>query len=117
MKTIEQEELYKHLSGFLKTKGIELKAGSYAQGIQKSCNLLSDAINLGHAGFERAKVKIDEKLEQMRQVIHEKTAPRPPVNPPPGATAAAPAAPPTPKAAPRKRPARKQTARRKPGRA
>ena len=83
MKPIDKHELYENLSGFLKTKGIELKDGSYAQGIQKSCSLLTDAINLGHKGLARAKVEIDEKLEQMRQVIHEKTAPRPAAKPAP----------------------------------
>ena len=82
MTPIDKDELYENLSGFLKTKGVELKAGSYAQGIQKSCSLLTDAINLGHKGLARAKVEIDEKLEQMRQVIHEKTAPRSAANPP-----------------------------------
>lgn len=78
MKPIEKEELYNHLSGFLKTKGIELSDGSYANGIQKTCSLLADAINLGQQGFERAKTEFDKRLDQMRQVIHEKTAPKPP---------------------------------------
>ncbi len=87
MKPVKKDELYQNLSGFLKAKGIELKEGSYAHGIQKSCALLADAINLGQEGFERAKVGIDRKLDQMRQVIHEKTAPKPAA---PAATAAAP---------------------------
>jgi len=76
MKPDKKDELYQNLSGFLKTTGIELKKGSYTDGIHKSCGLLADAINLGQQGFERAKVGIDHKLEQMRQVIHEKTAPK-----------------------------------------
>jgi hypothetical protein len=77
MKPIEKDELYEHLSGFLKDKGIELKAGSYAKGIQNGCSLLADAINLSQQGLSRAKVEVDKKLDQMRQVIHEKTAPQP----------------------------------------
>jgi hypothetical protein len=77
MKTIERDELYEHLSGFLKAKGIELKEGSYAKGIQQGCGLLVDAINLSQKGINRAKVEIDQKLELMRQVVHEKTAPKP----------------------------------------
>ena len=77
MKPIQKDELYDHVSGFLKGKGIELKEGSYAKGIQKGCTLLADAINLSQEGLSRAKVEVDKKLEQMRQVIHEKTAPRP----------------------------------------
>jgi hypothetical protein len=76
MKAIQQDELYEHLSGFLKGKGIELKEGSYANGIQKGCTLLADAINLSQKGLSRAKVEVDKKLDQMRQVIHEKTAPK-----------------------------------------
>lgn len=77
MKPIKQDELYEHLSGFLKSKGIELKEGSYANGIQKGCTLLIDVINLSQEGISRAKVQIDKKLDQMRQVVHEKTAPKP----------------------------------------
>jgi hypothetical protein len=88
MKPLEQDELFQHLKGFLKSKGVELQEGSYAGGIRKSCSLLSDAINLGQEGLGRAKVKIDERLDQMRQVIHEKTAPGksspPPAAPPQG---------------------------------
>jgi hypothetical protein len=77
MQPIQKDEIYEHLSGFLKGKGIELKEGTYAKGIQKSCSLLSDAINLSQEGLSRAKVEVDKKLDQMRQVIHEKTAPKP----------------------------------------
>jgi len=74
MKALEKDELYQNLQGFLKAKGVELSAGSYAQKIQKSCGLLSDAINTSQQGLARAKTEIDKKLDQLRQVIHEKTA-------------------------------------------
>jgi hypothetical protein len=74
MKTLEKDELYQNLQGFLKAKGVELKDGSYSVKIQKSCALLSDAINTSQRGLSRAKVEIDKKLGQLRQVIHEKTA-------------------------------------------
>jgi len=76
MKPLEKDELYQNLQGFLKNKGVELNPGSYSQKIQKSCDLLSDAINAGQHGLARAKVEIDKKLDQLRQVIHEKTTPR-----------------------------------------
>jgi hypothetical protein len=79
MKPIEKDELFNHVSGFLKTRGIELKDGSYANRIQKTCSLMADAINLGQQGFERARTEFDKRLDQLRQVIHEKTAPNPPV--------------------------------------
>jgi hypothetical protein len=80
MKTIQKEELYEHLSGFLKAKGIELKDGSYPRGIQAGCSLLADAINLSQQGLKRAKTQIDRNLERVRQVIHEKTAPSSPAS-------------------------------------
>ena len=75
MKTLERDELYQNLQGFLKAKGVELNEGSYSQKIQKGCDLLSDAINTSQKGLVRAKVEIDAKLGQLRQLIHEKTAP------------------------------------------
>ncbi len=77
MKPIRKDELYEHLSQFLKDKGIEMKDGSYPAAIQKGCSFLADAINLSQKGITRAKVEIDKNLEKMRQVIHEKTAPKP----------------------------------------
>ena len=81
MKPIQKDELYEHLGQFLKDKGIELKEGSYTKGIHAGCSLLADAINLSQAGLERAKAGLDKKLDQVRQVIHEKTAPKKPRNP------------------------------------
>ena len=75
MKTLEKDELYQNLQEFLKTKGVELKEGSYSRKVQKSCSLLSDTINASQKGLARAKGEIDKKLDQLRQVIHEKTAP------------------------------------------
>jgi hypothetical protein len=93
MKRVKKDEVYQNLSGFLADKGIELKPGSYTQKIQSACQLLTEAINLGQQGLDRAKAEIDRKLERMRQVIHEKTAPRQPATsaspPPPPATATA----------------------------
>lgn len=75
MKTIKQDELYTNLSGFLKTRGIELTEGTYAQNIKIGCNVLADTINFGQQSLHRAKVETKEKLDQMRKMIHEKTAP------------------------------------------
>jgi hypothetical protein len=76
MKQIQKDELYAHLSDFLRDKGIELKEGSYSKGIHAGCSLLADAINLSQTGIERAKTELDKQLQQVRQVIHEKTAPK-----------------------------------------
>ena len=76
MKPIQKDELYEHLSGFLKAKGVEMKDGSYPKAVQKGCSILADAINLSQKGITQAKAQIDKNLDRMRQVIHEKTAPR-----------------------------------------
>jgi hypothetical protein len=76
MKTIQKEEIYEHLSGFLKAKGIELKEGTYPRGIQAGCSLLADVINMSQKGITRAKTEIDKNVKRVREVIHEKTAPK-----------------------------------------
>jgi hypothetical protein len=70
------------VSDFLKTKGIELKEGSYANFIQNGCKVLTEAINLSQQGVSRARNELDKRLDAMREVIHQKTAPRQPPNPP-----------------------------------
>jgi hypothetical protein len=87
MNPIRKDELYENVSQFLKTKGIDLKEGSYTKSIHAGCSLLADAINLSQTGIERAKTGLEKRLDQVRQVIHEKTAPKPPVStsPPPPA--------------------------------
>ena len=116
MKPIEKHEIFEHLSGFLKAKGIEMKDGSYSQGIQKACEILTDTVNLSQKGLEKAKGTLDKNLDRVRQAIHEKTAPKPPANPfaaPPKPAAAKPAAA---KAAAKKSPASKKAPSRKPRR-
>ena len=76
MKPIQKDELYEHSRQFLKAKGIEMKDGSYPKAMQKGCSILADAINLSQKGITQAKVQIDKNLDRMRQVIHEKTAPK-----------------------------------------
>lgn len=111
MNTIDKKELYDHLGTFLRTKGIELKDGTYAQGIEKACGFLTDAVNIGQMGLERARHGLDRKLEQVRQVIHEKTAPKTGGAPPVAANASAPTAQkPAAKAPTRRRPATKSRA-------
>ena len=78
MKTIKKDELYGSLDDFLKTKGVELKDGVYAQRIQRACNLLGDTINATQRTARKAKDEVDKKLDQLRQSIHEATAPKPP---------------------------------------
>jgi hypothetical protein len=76
MKPIQKDELFEHVSSFLKGKGIELKDGSYSKTIQNGCSLLADAVNLSQQGLSRAKDEVDKGLDRMRQVIHQKTAPK-----------------------------------------
>lgn len=78
MKEINKEEMFGNLKGFLKSKGIELQEGSYADGIRKGCDLLTDSVNASQRAFDRAKNAVDKGWDQMRQTIHEKTAPKRP---------------------------------------
>ena len=76
MKPIQKDELYAHLSDFLKAKGVEMKDGAYPRGIQAACGFMADAINLSQQGIVQAKAQFEKNLDRMRQVIHESTAPR-----------------------------------------
>lgn len=107
MKTIERDEIYQNLGGFLKAKGIELREGAYSKRIQKCCSLLTDAINVTQRTVAKAKSGVDAKLDKMRQVIHEKTAPKnpAPATPTPAAPEAAAPAPPAAAAVPEQPPA------------
>jgi len=75
MKRIDQNELYQNLCGFLKSQGITLGEGAYAQGIKQSCGMLADAINATQETLAQARIQIDQQLEHLRQSIHEATAP------------------------------------------
>lgn len=79
MKTIEKDELFRNLGDFLKSKGIALNEGSYTARIQQGCNLLADVINATQKTVKQTKVHVDQTLEQLRQTIHQRTAPKPPV--------------------------------------
>jgi len=79
MNKINKEEMFTHLKGFLKSKGIELQEGTYAKRIQQACGVLTDSVNVSQEALARAKTAMDKGLDQLRQTIHEKTAPKPPV--------------------------------------
>src|SRR5437763_12163200 len=82
MNKIDKDELFGHLSDFFKAKGIELQEGIYTKRLQQGCGLLAETVNLSQQAFERAKLEMDKHLEQMREIIHQQTAPkRPPTQP------------------------------------
>lgn len=76
MKKIEKDELYENLRGFLKSKGIALDSGAYTQRIHQGCDFLAEAINAAQATVARARAEADKKLDELRQSIHEATAPK-----------------------------------------
>ena len=78
MNKVEKEEMFGHVRAFLKSKGIELQEGSYAQRIRQGCGILTDTINLSQEALGKTKAAVGKGLDQVRQVIHEKTAPKPP---------------------------------------
>ncbi len=77
MNRVDKKEMFAHVKQFLKAKGIDLQEGSYTQRIQQGCGILTDTINLSQQAYERTRTALDKGLERAREVIHEKTAPRP----------------------------------------
>lgn len=103
MKKIEENELYENFSRFLKGKGVKLTAGSYARILQRGCSFLTDAVNFGQQGLHTVGTELNEKLDQLRQCVHEATAPKTQAAPGRGAAPEAPpkaAEAPTPKPPP-----------------
>ena len=82
MNKIDKDELYGHVQAFLKGKGVELQDGSYTRRIQQGCDILAKTINNSRGALERAKAEADRRLDEVRQAIHEKTAPKPPAGSP-----------------------------------
>lgn len=80
MNEIKKEEMFGNLKSFLKSKGVELQEGSYSEKIRKGCEVLTDSVNLSQRAFEQAKTTMEKGFEQLRQVVHEKTAPKPPAS-------------------------------------
>jgi hypothetical protein len=76
MSDIKKEEMFGNLKSFLKSRGIEIQEGSYANGIRKGCDILTDTVNMSQRAFDRAKDAADKGLDQVRQTVHEYTAPK-----------------------------------------
>ncbi len=77
MKEINKEEMFGNLKGFLKSKGIDLQdGGDYTHHVRRGCDILTDTVNLSQRGFENAKGAMERGLDQLRQTIHERTAPK-----------------------------------------
>jgi type IV secretory pathway TrbL component len=53
-----------------------LEEGAYSKRIQQSCNVLSDIINTTGETVAKAKVEVDKTMDNVRQYIHEATAPK-----------------------------------------
>jgi hypothetical protein len=109
MKKIKRNELFRSVSAFLAGKGIELKDGSLTGRIRQGCDLLTETVNLAQGGLAKAKAEVGAKVDQIRQVVHEKTAPKTP-SPAPASAAKPPRA-----AGKRAKPTGKPVAKRKPG--
>ena len=68
--------MFGNLKSFLKSKGIDIQEGSYAEGIRKGCEILTDTVNMSQRALDRTKTVVDEGLDQVRQTVHEYTAPK-----------------------------------------
>jgi len=78
MSDIKKEEMFGNLKNFLKSKGIEIQEGSYANGIRRGCDILTDTVNMSQRAFDRTKTVVEQGLDQARQTVHEYTAPKTP---------------------------------------
>jgi hypothetical protein len=78
MNKINKEEMFGNLKSFLKSKGIDIQEGTYAEGIRKGSEILTDTVNLSQRALVRAKGAMDKGLDQVRQTVHERTAPKTP---------------------------------------
>jgi hypothetical protein len=76
MNPINKDEMFSQLKSFLKTKGIEIQEGSYSDGIRRGCDILTDTVNLSQRALVKAKDAVDKGFDQVRQTVHEKTAPK-----------------------------------------
>ena len=103
MTEINKEEMFGNLKNFLKAKGIHIEDGSYADGIRKGCEILTDTVNMSQRAFDRAKDAMDQGFDKARQSVHEYTAPKTGKESPKSAASASS----QPKAAPKKKAAPK----------
>ena len=110
MSDIKKEEMFGNLKNFLKSKGIEIQEGSYANGIRRGCDILTDTVNMSQRAFDRAKVAVDEGLDKARQTVHEYTAPK--TEKKPAASASSTTGKAQAKSAPKKKAAAKKTSTR-----
>jgi hypothetical protein len=76
MSEIKKEEMFGNLKTFLKSKGIEIQEGSYANGIRRGCDILTDTVNMSQRAFDRTKTVVEQGFDQARQTVHEYTAPK-----------------------------------------
>ncbi len=77
MKKLKQNDLFKHIDQFLKDKGIEIReAAPLGSRLRTGCQILTDTINNAQSTLGKAKDNMDEHLDKMRSIIHEKTAPK-----------------------------------------
>jgi len=76
MKPIQKDEVYNQVANFLKSRGLELKDGAYPETLKKGCEIFAEGVNLGQEGLEKAKVTLSKTIDEVRQSIHEKTAPK-----------------------------------------
>lgn len=77
MKKLKKDDIFKHLDQFLKDRGIGvIDEGPLGNRLKTGCRILTDAINQTQSSLDRARDGMDEGLDKMRAIIHQKTAPR-----------------------------------------
>ncbi len=76
-KKLNQDELYRNMESFLKSKGIEIKDTVFwGKQLKTGCRLLTEGVNHAQSAIETARTTMEGQLEKMRDVVHRKTAPK-----------------------------------------
>ena len=109
MKNIDHNDLFRHVSGYLESKGVQLQDGDYARRLREGCRVLAGIANRTQSTVDTVRIKVDDGVDRLRQFVHEKTAPRP------ASSAGAPAARAVPPEAASRKPVRRATGKRKSG--
>ena len=77
MKNIDHNDLFRHVSGYLESKGVQLQDGDYARRLREGCRVLAGIANRTQSTVDTVRIKVDDGVDRLRQFVHEKTAPRP----------------------------------------
>lgn len=75
MKTLKKGELFRSVKKHLEANGVILEKGEASDKLRAGCALLTAVATKGQSSFQTAKNAVTEQIDNLRQTIHDKTAP------------------------------------------